>query len=162
MIFKYYKTAGYNIISMGFSQESYEIALLFFKDKDPIIYKLMIELGYLPPPIHKNLFANLVSTIIGKRIRTTHASAQRKKLYIILGTNDFTMDDMINRGIIYLQDHDVTNFSPDNIINNGLKYLDDIGIDEKRSSAIRILIDYLWTNNIELTKIKQINALEKK
>ena len=144
---------------MGFNKENYEQALLFFKDNDSKIYEIMKKRKYIAPPVPKNIFSHLVGSIIGQKIKFSMAQKQRKQLYIELGTHNFTIDDMINRGILYLQDQNINNFDLDLVINEGLKFLLDIGIDEVRVKTIQRAIDYLTTHNIELSKPQQLDEL---
>jgi len=148
------------ISSMVFTQENYRQALNFFKDKDPIIYNLLLKKGYIPPPPPRNIFANLIGCIIGQKIRYNVARQQRGKLYTEVGTDDFTVDDLINRAILQLQENDIMDFSMDDIIEKGLLYLKDIGIDENRYQTIKRVINYIKENNIEMTTISQLDELK--
>ena len=145
---------------MGFTQENYAQALKFFKVKDTKIYELLKKLKYVQSPPKRNIFSHLIGAIIGQRIRFTLARQQRGKLYTELGTDDFTLDDIINRGILYLQEKNLIDFDLEMIINKGLNYLLDIGIDEIRFKTIQRLVDYLTLNEIILTQPEQLDQLK--
>ena len=81
-----------------FTQENYEILLEHFRQRDFMIYQIMKKHGYVKPPPQRNIFAVLIGSIIGQRIRFTKARQLRGKLYTCLGTDDFTPDDILNLG----------------------------------------------------------------
>src|SRR6187401_2759818 len=101
---------------MGLTKQTYDQAVLFFENKDPLIHKLLTKNGYLAPPPPRNLFANLIGCIIGQKVRYTVARKQRGNLYTELGTDDFTIDDMLNRSILKLQDSDIMDFTIDDVL----------------------------------------------
>ena len=146
---------------MVFNQQIYLQAVDFFQQHDPKIHSILVKHGYLAPLPQRNLFATLVGTIIGQRIRFNLARQQRKKLYLELGTDNFTIDDLINRGILFLQDHEINQFGMDDIINYGLNFLNQIGIDQIRCQVIKDLVMYLKTEDIELLDSSQLNQLKK-
>ncbi len=115
-----------------FTQSDYQQALDYFENKDPRIYQLMMKHGYKVPPSNRNLFATLVGSIIGQKIRFVRARLLRRKLYQRLGTDNFTQQDIQNLGIdgllkIGLESH-ITNliFQLANHVNLDLDQLVDI------------------------------------
>ena len=147
---------------MGFTEENYKQVLLFFRDKDKDLYKILMKHRYLCPPPARNLFANLIGVIIGQKIRFQMARKQRGLLYTQLGTDNFTIDDLLNRGILHLQEQEHMSYeiNIDNIINYGLLFLRDIGIDETRCQTIQTVVDYLKTNDIDLINFNQLDDLK--
>jgi len=145
---------------MGLTKETYEEALIFFTDKDPIIHKLLIKKGYVAPPPPRNLFANLIGSIIGQKVRYTVARNQRGKLYTELGTDNFTIDDMLNRSILQLQENGMMEFTIDDVLDKGLSYLKEMGIDESRYQTICRVICHIKDNDINLDHISQLDDLK--
>lgn len=147
---------------MGFTSNDYNNVLIFFQKTDTKIYNLMKKIGYLQPPKHKNLFAILIGSIIGQKIRFTQARKQRQLLYIELGTDDFSLDDMINRGILFLQESNINNFTYDDIINKGFEYLRKLGIDETRTETIKRTVSFISTKGETyiLNKVSDLTGLK--
>lgn len=144
---------------MGFTQDNYQQASQFFQHKDPKIHQILIKHGYLQPVPKRNLFAILVGSIIGQKIKFKLAQQQRGKLYTQLDTDNFTIDEIIVRGMFHLQDRNITNFCIYNIINKGFDFLNEIDIDLIRSQTIKNLVTYLIENNIQLTSPNQLDDL---
>ena len=77
-----------------FDEEKFEELCDYFQNTDPVIYQLLKEQGYLQPLPPRNLYSTLVGVVIGQRIRYTLARKRRGKLYTLLGTSNFTLEDI--------------------------------------------------------------------
>lgn len=143
---------------MPFDQISYNQALIHFKQKDEVIYNLMMKYGYVAPPPSRNLFANLIGNIIGQKIRFTQARQQRSKLFNLLGTHDFTLQQLLNQAQIHLQS---SNQTKGDEIKEGLLFLIDLGIDSLRLEAIQNVCVYLKHNQLTSLEIDHLNDLLK-
>lgn len=83
---------------MTFSQTNFKEAKAFFKVNDNKIYQILKKNGYHQPPPDRNLFATLVGSIIGQKIRFYQAQKIRGNLYTAIGNDNFTTSDIINLG----------------------------------------------------------------
>ena len=83
---------------MTFSKTDYQEAKKFFKINDNKIYQILKKNGYQQPPPERNLFATLVGSIIGQKIRFYQARKIRGNLYTAIGNDDFSSSDIINLG----------------------------------------------------------------
>ena len=83
---------------MPFTLETYQKFIQEIEIMDPIIHKIVKKYGFLKPTPKRNLFALLVGSIIGQKIKFSFARKLRGKLYIKLGTDDFYPSDINNLG----------------------------------------------------------------
>lgn len=80
---------------MVFTESTYIQFLEHLKQNDPIMYEIVREKGYVKPPPRRNWFAILIGNIIGQKIRYTKARNVRGRLYTLLGTDNFKLEDFI-------------------------------------------------------------------
>ncbi len=72
-----------------FDEKAFEQFKAFIADADAKIFSIVTKHGYVKPPPKRNVFATVVGSIIGQRIRFARARMLRGKLYTRLGTDDF-------------------------------------------------------------------------
>lgn len=144
---------------MGFTLKDYNIAVAFFKQNDPKIADVMIKVGYtcMPPP--RNLFALLIGSVIGQKIRFTLARTQRGKLYTEMGTDNFTLQDFLAKARSHLQVDSEAEVTLIELVEKGLLFLEDMGINEARLGTIQRVVHYLQDQEIILTDPQQLDQL---
>jgi DNA-3-methyladenine glycosylase II len=123
---------------MPFTQEIFKKFKKEIEIIDPIIYKIVEKYGYLKPTPKRNLFALLIGSIIGQKIKFSIARKLRGKLYTKLGTDDFIPSDI------------------DLIGKNELKKL---GIYDFQYETIMRIVDYVVKNNIEIKIPKDLEKI---
>lgn len=141
---------------MTFSKELFAQFSEFIEKVEPIIHKeLVVKWGFIKQPIKRNLYAWLVGAVIGQKIRFSKARSLRGKLYLKLGTDDFSADDVMKLekpGLIELGIEDwqadiiirVTNFIQKNLnnqltINNCDELLTIKGIGEWTLNNVKLM-----------------------
>jgi DNA-3-methyladenine glycosylase II len=135
---------------MVFNKAQYNKLLQYMKDTDSIIYNIIKKHGYLKPTPKRNIYALLIGSIIGQKIKFSLARKLRGQLYVKLGTDDFypknvnnlTLDDFENIGLSELQI---------GIIERVTKYITENKLDIKKPTDIKQLLDVKgigkWTIN---------------
>lgn len=144
---------------MGFTLKDYNTLVAFFKIKDPKIAEVMIKVGYTIIPSRRNLFALLIGSLIGQRIRFTLARSQRGKLYTEMGTDNFTLHDFLAKARSYLQVDAEADVSLNDLVEKGLLFLEEIGINESRLATIQRVVYYLHDQKIVLTDPNDLDQL---
>src|SRR3989442_3601841 len=81
---------------MVFTFGIYNYLLGHFKVKDPVIFNLILHAGFIPAPSYKNVYSQLISTIMGQGVKSSVANKQRYFLYNRLGKDNFTPVDIDN------------------------------------------------------------------
>ena len=83
---------------MVFNKQIYKKLLNDMKTKDVKIYNIIKKHGYVKPTPKRNIYALLIQSIIGQKIRFYEARSLRGKLYTKLGTDDFNIADIVKLG----------------------------------------------------------------
>jgi 3-methyladenine DNA glycosylase/8-oxoguanine DNA glycosylase len=146
---------------MGFTLRDYNTAVAFFNQKDPKIAEVMIKVGYTPLPPRRNLFALMIGSIIGQKIRFNLARSQRGKLYTEMGKDDFTLEDFLSKARSHLQVDPSSQISLSELSEKGLLFLEEIGINEPRLGTIQRVVYYLQNAQIVLTHPSELDQLLK-
>lgn len=134
---------------MSLTRNLYQQILSDLQTKDPIMHKLLLRLGYIEPPPARNLFATLIQSIIGQKVRYAVARQQRAKLYVELGTDNFSLDDVLNRCLLELQEQNRELTTMEDILDHGLLFFKTIGITDSRFGTIRNVLDHCLSNHID-------------
>jgi len=100
-----------------FDETKYQEILSFFLNHDHKIHQVLLKQGYLPPKPKRNIYALLIGSIIGQRIRFSKARDLRGKLYTKLETDDFLPYDIINLGFDGLTSLGIGEIPSNTIIN---------------------------------------------
>jgi len=120
---------------MVFDKKQYKELLQDMESKDPIIHKIVKKHGYLKPTPKRNIYALLIGSIIGQKIKFNLARKLRGKLYTKLETDNFTPQQIQTLG------------------DSGLK---DIGLSELQSTIIMRVTNYIIDNDLQLETPKDI------
>lgn len=123
---------------MVFNKDQYKELLQDMEIKDPIVHKIIKKHGYLKPTPKRNIYALLIGSIIGQKIKFSSARKLRGKLYTKLETDDFTPQQIQTLG------------------DDGLK---EIGMSELQSTIIMRITNYIIDNNLQLENTKDIAPL---
>lgn len=94
--------------------------------------------GFLPPPPKRNLFATVVGSVLGQRVRFARARMLRGKLYTQLGTDDFCPQQIRALGV------------------DGLRAL---GVGKKRSETVVRLANFVVDGDLRLSTAADARAL---
>lgn len=120
---------------MVFTYNLYQKFHDHIKENDIILYPLVQKYGFLKPLPKRDWFSILIGNIIGQKIRFIKARVLRGKLYTLLGTDNFTVNDFKN----------ITQ-----------KNLLDLGVDDWQVEIIFRVFDFICQNNIEYEDIDRI------
>lgn len=123
---------------MVFDKEEYKKLSKYMKKADPKIYQIIKKYGYLKPTPKRNIYALLIGSIIGQKIRFTKARQLRGNLYVKLGTDDF-----------YPKDIDELSKTD----------LENMGMSELQIGIIKRVTSYIVKNKLEIKKPKDIKQL---
>ena len=123
---------------MVFNKAEYKKLSKYMKEIDPKIYQIIKKYGYLKPIPKRNIYALLIGSIIGQKIRFAKARQLRGKLYVKLGTDDFYPKD-----VDALTDQE----------------LNDLGMSELQIGIIKRVTSYIIKNKLDMKKPKDIKQL---
>jgi len=124
---------------MVFTPEDYQRVREHFVQIDGMLHFILDKHGFLPPGPKRNLFATLIGSVIGQRIKFEKARNLRRALYLKCGTDDFT---------------------PEQIWDLGLSGLISCGIGPIPSETILRVAHHLLQNNLQLIHISDLKLVE--